>query len=151
MKKSIKAIKKKVPTKKKVSLSKNKKNSNLKKEKKVKTSEILKSSEEKVEKITLLNANQVRKSLESLIGWQANDNHKMIYREFILQDFMEAIHLINRIAQIAEDEKHHPDVHLTQYRNLRVGITTHEVGGLSQNDFNVALRINDLPVELKHK
>jgi len=75
----------------------------------------------------------------------------MIYREYILADFMAAIDLIDRIAKIAEDEKHHPDIHLTQFRNLRVGTTTREVGGLSKNDFNVALRINDLPMELKRK
>ncbi len=139
-----------VHKKKAVSLSKNKKDLKLKKQQRVKATKIIKPSEEKIEKVTLLNANQVRTSLKNLIGWQANDNHKMIYREFILQDFMAAINLIDRIAEIAEDEKHHPDVHLTQYRNLRVGITTHEVGGLSENDFNVAMKINDLPVELKH-
>src|ERR1019366_349456 len=73
----------------------------------------------------------------------------MIYREFILQDFMAAIDLIDRIAIIAEDEKHHPDIHLTQYRNLRVGLTTHDVGGLSKKDFTVVLKINDEPMRIR--
>ncbi len=103
-----------------------------------------------VEAPSLLTANKSRESLKNLDGWQLTDDHKMIYREFILQDFMAAIYLIDRIALIAEDEKHHPDIHLTQYRNLRVGLTTHDVGGLSQKDFTVALKIKDLPI-LFHK
>src|SRR5580704_12762982 len=73
-----------------------------------------------VEEPSLLTANKARESLKDLDGWQLTDDHKMLYREFILQDFMAAVDLIDRIAVIAEDEKHHPDNHLTQYRNLRV-------------------------------
>ena len=103
-----------------------------------------------VEAPSLLAANNARESLKNLDGWQSTEDHKMIYREFILQDFMAAIDLIDQIAVIAQDEKHHPDIHLTQYRNLRVGLTTHDAGGLSQKDFTVALKINVLPI-LFHK
>jgi len=104
-----------------------------------------------VGKPSLLTANKAREFLKDLDGWQLTDDHKMIYREFIMQDFMAAIDLIDRIALIAEDEKHHPDIHLTQYRNLRVALTTHDVGGLSDKDFTVALKIKDLPMLLnKH-
>ncbi len=99
-----------------------------------------------VETSSVLIANKARELLKNLDGWQLTDDHKMIYREFILQDFMAAIDLIDRIALIAENEKHHPDIHLTQYRNLRVGLTTHDVGGLSEKDFTVALKIKDLPI-----
>ncbi|MDP2653202.1 MAG: 4a-hydroxytetrahydrobiopterin dehydratase [Candidatus Omnitrophota bacterium] len=146
-----KSTRKIVHKKKTASLPKNKKVIKRPKEDQDKAPEILKSSDKKVEKATLLNANQIRASLENLLGWQSNNDNKMIYREYILRDFMAAIDLIDRIAKIAEDEKHHPDIHLTQYRNLRVGTTTHEVGGLSKSDFNVASRINDLPMELSHK
>jgi 4a-hydroxytetrahydrobiopterin dehydratase len=93
---------------------------------------------------SLLTANKARESLKDIDGWQLTDNHKMIYREFISHGFMDAIDMIERIAHVAEDEKHHPDIHLTQYRNLRVSLTTHEVGGLSEKDFIVARKINDL-------
>src|SRR5476649_2647847 len=95
---------------------------------------------------SLFTDDKARESLKNLDGWQLTEDHKMIYREFILQDFMSAIDLIDRIALIAENEKHHPDLHLTQYRNLRVGLTTHDVGGLSEKDFTVALKIKDLPI-----
>jgi len=107
-------------------------------------------SNREVETSSLIEANKAREFLKNLDGWQLTDDHKMIYREFILQDFMAAIDLIDRIAIIAEDEKHHPDIHLTQYRNLRVALTTHDVGGLSEKDFTVALKIKDLPI-LFHK
>jgi 4a-hydroxytetrahydrobiopterin dehydratase len=107
--------------------------------------------DKEVKASSLLTANKARESLKDLDGWQLTDDHKMLYREFILQDFMAAIDLIDRIALIAEDEKHHPDLHLTQYRNLRVALTTHDVGGLSEKDFTVALKIKDLPILLnKH-
>jgi 4a-hydroxytetrahydrobiopterin dehydratase len=104
-----------------------------------------------VEKSSLLEANKAREFLKNLDGWQLTDDHKMLYREFVLQDFVSAIDLIDRIAIVAEDEKHHPDMHLTQYRNLRIALTTHDVGGLSQKDFTVALKIKELPMLLnKH-
>jgi 4a-hydroxytetrahydrobiopterin dehydratase len=110
-----------------------------------------KKSLKKPEAPSLLAANKVRTSIKNLEGWQLTDDNKMIYREFILRDFMTAVDLIDHIALIAEDEKHHPDIHLTQFRNLRVGLTTHDVGGLSEKDFIVALKINteykDKPIQ----
>jgi 4a-hydroxytetrahydrobiopterin dehydratase len=94
-------------------------------------------------------ATQARKFLKNISGWHLNNDGKMIYRDFIIQDFMAAIDLINRIGEIAEEAKHHPNIHLTDYRKLRIELTTHDVGGLSQKDFIEAGKINDLPVELK--
>ena len=98
-----------------------------------------------------MNAAQVRKSLKKVSGWHLINDGKMIYREFIIQDFMAAIDLINRIGEIAQDANHHPNIHLTDYRKLRIELTTHDVGGLSQKDFIEAGKINDLPVELKRQ
>jgi len=96
-----------------------------------------------------LTATQARKLLKDISGWHLINECKMIYRDFVIQDFMAAIDLINRIAQIAQEENHHPNIHLTDYRKLRVELSTHDVGGLSEIDFNVARKVNDLPVELK--
>jgi pterin-4a-carbinolamine dehydratase len=96
-----------------------------------------------------LTATLSRKFLKNIPGWHLITDGKMIYREFIIQDFKAAIDLINRIGEIAEDANHHPNIHLTDYRKLRVELTTHDVGGLSQEDFIEAGKINDLPVELK--
>ena len=94
----------------------------------------------------LLEAHKARKLVENINGWQLTSDHKMIYREFVLPNFMDAVDMIDRIAPIAEDEKHHPDIHLTQCHILRVGLTTHDVGGLSEKDLIVARKINELPI-----
>jgi 4a-hydroxytetrahydrobiopterin dehydratase len=104
-----------------------------------------------IEEPVLLPANESRESLKDLEGWQSTDDHKMIYREFIFHDFMGAVDMIDHIAVIAQDENHHPDIHLTQYRNLRVALTTHDVGGLSEKDFVVASKINELPFSKEHQ
>ncbi len=72
-------------------------------------------------------------------GWVRE--HDWIHREVICKDFVEAVDLIRDIADIAEDEGHHPDLHLTGYRNLRISLQTHAIEGLSENDFIVAAKI----------
>ena len=51
---------------------------------------------------------------------------------------------MNRIADVAESEQHHPDLHLTGYRNVRIDLMTHAIGGLSENDFIVAAKIDEI-------
>jgi 4a-hydroxytetrahydrobiopterin dehydratase len=53
------------------------------------------------------------------------------------------------VAQLAEDENHHPDLHLESYRKLSIEIWTHAIGGLSENDFILAAKIDQLPIQLK--
>ena len=93
--------------------------------------------------LTLLDA---RKYLKDLCGWTLTVDHKRICCELVVNDFITAVGLIDRIAVIAEQEKHHPDIHLTDYRNLRIVLTSHDMGGLSTKDFVVARKINELPI-----
>jgi 4a-hydroxytetrahydrobiopterin dehydratase len=53
------------------------------------------------------------------------------------------------VARAAEAENHHPDLHLTGYRNVAIELWTHAIGGLSENDFILAAKIDRLPVEEK--
>ena len=87
--------------------------------------------------------------LQKTSGWQMTSDAKAIYREFVTKNFMTAVNFIHKIAEIAEAENHHPDIHLTGYRKLKIDLSTHALGGLSENDFIVAAKINALPVELK--
>ena len=96
-----------------------------------------------------LTQNEAEEYLEKVTHWQLSDNAKMISRDFLMKNFMAAITFIQRIAQVAESENHHPDIHLVGYRKLRVELSTHALGGLSENDFIVASKINDLPAQLK--
>lgn len=89
------------------------------------------------------------KLLNDVAGWQLSANSDSISRQFGMKNFMAAIRLINKIASIAEEENHHPDIHLSGYRNLEIVLTTHALNGLSENDFILAAKINQLPLELK--
>lgn len=82
-------------------------------------------------------------------GWLFSVGGSSIYRQYSMKNFMAAVRFIESIAQIAETENHHPDIHLTSYRNLKIELSTHAIGGLSKNDFILAAKINKLPVELK--
>ena len=82
-------------------------------------------------------------------GWTLSPDGKLITRDFLMKDFMAAIDFIRRVAQVAESEDHHPDLHITGYRKLRIELATHSIGGLSENDFILAAKIDQLPKTLK--
>ena len=69
---------------------------------------------------------------------------KAIRKTVRCKDFLDAVGLIQRIAPVAEAEDHHPDLHLTGYRTLTVELSTHAIGGLSENDFILAAKIDGL-------
>jgi 4a-hydroxytetrahydrobiopterin dehydratase len=85
--------------------------------------------------------------LKNTPKWQIKDS--TIYREYVMKDFLAAVSLVNKIAKVAEEENHHPDVHITGYRKLRVELSTHAVKGLTENDFILAAKIDELPADLK--
>ena len=66
-----------------------------------------------------------------------------------MKDFSAAIALMKAILPVAQAEDHHPDLHLTDYRRLQIVLSTHDVGGLSINDFILAAKIEALPKALK--
>ena len=76
--------------------------------------------------------------------WRVSADGKRLVRMWKLKNFVEALDLANRIGQLAEGEGHHPDLHLTGYRMLGVELTTHAVGGLTENDFILAAKIDAL-------
>ena len=92
---------------------------------------------------------ELKNKLVSLKNWKVTSDSKVIQADWIMKNFVAAVKLINQIAQIAESENHHPDIHLTGYRNLTVSLTTHAIKGLSENDFILAEKINQLPKDLK--
>jgi 4a-hydroxytetrahydrobiopterin dehydratase len=99
--------------------------------------------------VPALSQDQVRALLGSVPHWQLAADGKRIRREWKVRDFMEAIAFFGRVAQIAQAEDHHPDLHLIGYRDVTIEISTHAVGGLTENDFILAAKIDTLPVELK--
>jgi 4a-hydroxytetrahydrobiopterin dehydratase len=81
--------------------------------------------------------------------WRVTADGQRIRREWRVKDFVTALDFFDRIGQIAEAEDHHPDLHLIGYRNVAIELWTHAIGGLSENDFILAAKIDRLPVTLK--
>jgi 4a-hydroxytetrahydrobiopterin dehydratase len=77
-------------------------------------------------------------------GWEVHrEGVHQLKRMFQFKDFKETMRFVNKIADIAESEQHHPDLYIF-YNRLEVILYTHAVKGLSQNDFIVAAKINSL-------
>jgi len=96
-----------------------------------------------------LPADEVRQLLTQTPQWKLTADSKRIRREWCVQDFQAALDFFGSVGALAEAEGHHPDLHLTSYRNVAIEIWTHAVGGLTENDFILAAKIDALPVELK--
>ena len=90
-----------------------------------------------------------KKYLAGLKGWHLRSDKKSIRKQFLMKDFVAAVKLINLIKDKAQADNHHPDIHLTGYRHLAIELSTHELGGLSENDFILAAQIEKLPKRLK--
>jgi 4a-hydroxytetrahydrobiopterin dehydratase len=99
-----------------------------------------------VEPCDLHDAKQQLQALAS--DWELVDDGKKISRKFKQKNFVDAMRLINAVADLAEREQHHPDLHLTGYRQVRIELTTHAIGGLSENDFIVAAKIDAVVKQL---
>ena len=68
---------------------------------------------------------------------------KAVERQFRFEDFREAIAFVNKVADLAEGEGHHPDIYIS-WNKVRLTLTTHKIGGLSRNDFILAAKIDRL-------
>jgi 4a-hydroxytetrahydrobiopterin dehydratase len=99
--------------------------------------------------VTRLEAGQVKELLGQVPQWRLTADGQRIRREWKVKDFMTALDFFRRIGQVAEEQDHHPDLHLTGYRNVAIELSTHAIGGLSENDLILAAKIDQLPVELK--
>lgn len=96
-----------------------------------------------------LDRGQAEGLLKSVPGWSLDETGGRISRSWTMKNFMAGIDFFNRVAALAEDEGHHPDLHLEGYRKVAIVIWTHAVGGLTENDFILAAKINDLPAQVK--
>lgn len=93
--------------------------------------------------------NEAEEQLKSLDDWHLTHDGQRIRKDWVVKNFMAGMEFFNAVARLAEDEQHHPDLHLEGYRNVWIEIWTHAIGGLSENDFILAAKIDRLPVKLK--
>jgi 4a-hydroxytetrahydrobiopterin dehydratase len=84
---------------------------------------------------------QVRELLGQVVGWDAEGDK--LKKTFTFKDFVTAMEFLNRVAEVAESEQHHPDFSV-HYNKVDFLIWTHSVGGLSENDFILAAKIDAL-------
>ncbi len=88
------------------------------------------------------NREQIEKYSKEAPDWKVIDDKK-IMKEFKFKDFVAAMAFVNKVAEIAEAEGHHPDIYI-YYNLVRFELSTHAVKGLSENDFILAAKINAL-------
>jgi 4a-hydroxytetrahydrobiopterin dehydratase len=89
-----------------------------------------------------LTTEEAERLLAALPAWRITHDGLRIRRDFNLPDFRSAVKLLNTIAALAEREQHHPDLHIEGYRKAWAEIHTHAIGGLSENDFILAAKID---------
>jgi 4a-hydroxytetrahydrobiopterin dehydratase len=92
---------------------------------------------------------EAEQQIQQLNGWTLTPDGKRIRKEWVAKNFMAAIDFFNRVAAVAEEDQHHPDLHLASYRNVAIELWTHAINGLSENDFILAAKIDQLPIKVK--
>lgn len=88
-----------------------------------------------------LNEQEVQSRLKFLDGWSYGDNQ--IEKEFKLEDFKSALSFVNKIGEEAEEMNHHPDLFIHSYNKVKITISTHDAGGLTEKDFQLAEKIEN--------
>jgi len=91
--------------------------------------------------VTALTADQVAAMLKEVPGWELANAGKAIHRKFTFKNFKQALAFVNKVGDIAESEGHHPDITFG-WGYADILLWTHAIGGLHENDFIVASKIN---------
>ncbi len=96
-----------------------------------------------------LSSAEIDHHLAALPGWQFLPEPDRIRKEWTAKHFRAGMAFLNLVAELAEQEGHHPDVHITGYRRVAIEIWTHAITGLSENDFILAAKVDALPIAVK--
>ena len=96
-----------------------------------------------VEPCTLDFSNQ---QLAKLNGWKLTDDNQRIRKEWTVENFLAGLAFFEKVGAVAEAEAHHPDLHLVGYKNVAIEIWTHAIDGLSENDFILAAKIDQIEI-----
>jgi 4a-hydroxytetrahydrobiopterin dehydratase len=86
-----------------------------------------------------LNEESIQGWIESRRGWKLKD--RSVTKEFKFPSFRSAIVFVNRIATLADEQNHHPDIDV-RYDMVRIALTTHDAGGITENDLRMAEQID---------
>ncbi len=91
--------------------------------------------------MTKLSESEIQNRLKEIDGWDYHDN--AIHTTFEFSDFKDAFSVMTRIAFEAEAQQHHPDWS-NVYNKLQISLSTHDAGGITENDFNLAKTIDSI-------
>lgn len=89
-----------------------------------------------------LNSDQTTKLLKEIDGWSIEQGYHLT-KTFPFPDFAEALAFVNRVGEMAEEQGHHPDVHLSWGR-VKLEVWTHKINGLTESDFIFAAKADEL-------
>ena len=92
--------------------------------------------------MALLSQQEIIENLKNLDNWSFDNNQ--IHSEYQFNDFKEALGFVNKIGEEAEKMNHHPDMFLHSWNKVRVTISTHSEGGVTEKDFKLAAIIDNL-------
>ncbi|MBA3312170.1 MAG: 4a-hydroxytetrahydrobiopterin dehydratase [Planctomycetaceae bacterium] len=91
-----------------------------------------------------MSADEAREQLKQVQGWELSADGTAITKSWTRKHFKDCMAFLNKVADIAEAEQHHPDMHLTGYKKVRIALMTHAIDGLSENDFILAAKIDEV-------
>jgi 4a-hydroxytetrahydrobiopterin dehydratase len=94
-----------------------------------------------------ISASDAAEQLKALPGWELKKGRE-IRKEWTAKDFSSGLAFLDEVGKIAEEEGHHPDVCLKGYKRVGVVLSTHSIGGVSENDFIMAAKIEQLAASL---
>ncbi|PIW69864.1 MAG: 4a-hydroxytetrahydrobiopterin dehydratase [Ignavibacteriales bacterium CG12_big_fil_rev_8_21_14_0_65_30_8] len=92
--------------------------------------------------MSLLTEQEIKSNLSNLSEWQYEN--KSITKEFVLKDFNEVLYFVNKIGRSAEAINHHPDLLMHSWNKLKITISTHDKDGVTEKDFELANKIEEL-------
>ena len=91
-----------------------------------------------------LDEKKAREMIAATPEWELSEDARKISRRFKCKNFREAVALVNRVADLAEAEGHHPDIRIHGWNKVDFKLYTHKIGGLHENDFIMAAKIGEI-------
>ena len=98
-----------------------------------------------------LSPEEIQTRLKAVPTWTLDPQGVAISRKFTAKNWQCALDFVNQLSIVAEEEGHHPDVHLTNWRDVEVVASTHAIGGLSLHDFVLAAKLDTIDVTYSPK
>ncbi len=90
----------------------------------------------------VLDESNINQRIGSLKGWEYKN--RQLGKEYELKDFKEALSFVNKVGDRAEEMDHHPDIFLHDWNKVKITISTHSAGGVTENDFKLAEKIENI-------